>query len=107
VNAHELADAPSRRSSCIGCGFHRTHVAAHDGSHETGIHLLPPYEDHVRGFDHRVSRLDHPDEAARFHESKGFARQLFRHALAFYCKRRATCLRHEAPGARHGTLSLM
>ena len=59
------AEAAGRRRAGIGRRLHRGDVAAHDGRHVPGAYLFPADQRHLRGFDHRVGRLDHRDETFR------------------------------------------
>ena len=74
---------PQNIRSCgragIGCGFHRRHVAADDGRDQPRVDFLIADEHDIGGFDHRVGRLDHADEAPRFDETERFAGELSCH----------------------------
>jgi hypothetical protein len=73
MDANELAHAAGGRGACVGSGFHRPDIAAHNGRHEARVDLLPADEHDIRGFAHRVGRLDHPDEAACFDHAERVA----------------------------------
>jgi len=73
VNAHQLADAARGGGSGVGSGLDGANVSADDRRHEPGIDLLPADEDDIRGFHHRIGRLDHADEPARLDHPEGIA----------------------------------
>jgi len=70
VYANQLADPARSGGAGVGGGLHRADIAPDDRGHETRIHFLPADEHHIRGLQHGVGGLDHPDKAAGLDHSE-------------------------------------
>jgi hypothetical protein len=73
MHRNQFADAPRRRGAGIGRGLHGPDVATHEYGHVPGANVFRPDEGHVCGLDHRVSRLDGPDETTGLDHTKRIA----------------------------------
>jgi len=69
LHAHNLADLGSGRGSGIGCGFHRSDVAAEKPSHVAAAYLFPADERDVGRFEGRIAGFQQGAQSFAFDHS--------------------------------------
>src|SRR4030095_11443545 len=72
VSCHNLTDSSAGGRTSIDRTTNGSYVATNDRSNQTRIDLFPSNQTNVCRFNHRISSLDHCDQAATFHQSKCF-----------------------------------
>ena len=70
MHRNELADPAGRRRPRIRGGFDGADITAYEHRNVAGTDVFRSDERDVRGFDHRVGRLDRPDEPERLDHSE-------------------------------------
>jgi hypothetical protein len=73
MDRDELTNSSGGCRARVGGGFDRADIATDEHGDVSGADVFRADERHVRGFDHRVGRLDRPDETERFNHSERVA----------------------------------
>jgi hypothetical protein len=69
VRGYNFSDSLPCGRPGINSAADRGDVTAHDRSDQARVDLFPTNEPNVRGFHHRISRLDHRHQSTAFNHS--------------------------------------